>query len=761
MNAANPRSTVLRPAGPALLLAAVLLVLALLALTVSRSLPESSLGADAPAERFSEARARAVLERILSAAGHGPHPVGSPASPAVQEAVRAEAAALGLSVTTQPGFACGDRWGGCGAVSNLILRVPGRDPALKSVLLSTHHDSVGAGPGAADAGASVAACLEIARALLAGEPPERGVTILINDGEEAGLLGSRVFLEQVGGEEVFAVVNLEARGTSGPSAMFETGPGNAAFVEAWSREVPRPVSSSTLYSLYRLLPSDTDLTVYSAAGLPGLNFAFADGHPRYHTPLDTLEHLDPRSLQHQGENALAAVRALASLPDEARAGGDVAWLDLLSSALVAWPLSWNLPLAGIALLLAAAGLALAAARGLAVPRELGWAAGGVLGGLLLALAAGEGLVRALQALRGDARPWTAHPEWATTAVAAAAAFVVLAVAALLARRCGAWAWWSSAALLLSVGGGLLAWRLPGTAPHALIPALGVSATLLLGALLPRLAGTNLLLLGLAIAAWPWLALAYALHVMVSLDLSVAVSLPAAVLATIAAAAAPVEHHRWSPALAALAIALIAWSVASIVPRYSRELPRHANLLHVEHAGRGEAWWLATGNPPEELLAALAAEPAEVPDFPWPGRTNRLDVAAAEPAGSPPPELEVLERIERDFGRTLRLRLRSLRGADVAELRVPMEARLRAARIQGLEAPVRAGATQRLQVRGLPAAGVVIDLDLETQEPATIAVADRLRELPPSGARLRQARPPNAVPAHDGDVSIVFAVVELP
>ena len=428
---------------------------------------------------------------------------------------------------------------------------------------------------------------------------------------------------------------------------------------------------------------------------------------------------------------------------------------------MAWPLEWNLPLAAAALLLSLAGLALALGRGLANGRQLGWALGGVLVGLALGCGAADGLLRALQSLKGDPRPWTGHPDWATLAAVAVTVFAVLAVAALLARRTSAWAWWSATALLLSVAGGVLAWRLPGASPHGLVPALGVSAALVLGTLLPRALGTSFLLIGLAVAAWPWLSIGYALHVMTGPDLSLGLSVPAGVLATILAASAPAERGRWRPALAALAIAAVAWTTASVLPRYSRDLPRHANLLHVENAGLGRAWWFATAHPPDELLAALAPVEVEIPDFPTPGSVNSRKATPAEPTGSPAPVLEIVERVETDFGRTLRATFASRRGADVVEIRVPMEARLRAARFQGRDASVRPGAAQRLVVRGLPPGGLNVELDLEGDEPATIVVADRVRALPPTAERYLQARPPNAVPVQEGDVSIVYAALELP
>jgi hypothetical protein len=83
-------------------------------------------------------------------------------------------------------------------------------------------------PGASDDGAAVASVLEIARILAARPPPRHPIVLLLTDGEEAGLLGALLFVQRASTypEDVKAAVNLEARGTSGPSLMFETGSAN-------------------------------------------------------------------------------------------------------------------------------------------------------------------------------------------------------------------------------------------------------------------------------------------------------------------------------------------------------------------------------------------------------------------------------------------------------------------------------------------------------------------------------------------------------
>src|SRR5690606_34312805 len=204
--------------------------------------------------------------------------------------------------------------GAIARVHNVVARIEGRSPG-PAVLLAAHYDSVPAGPGASDDGVAVAAMLETARALLAGPRPERPVILLIDDGEELGLFGARAFCaEHPWARDVAAVLNFEARGTGGPSLMFETAGGDLDLLRRAASVLSRPMTGSAFAAVYRTMPNDTDLTVFRAHGLAGLNFAFLGGGRRYHTPLDDLAHADPGSMQHHGEQMLALTRALANGP---------------------------------------------------------------------------------------------------------------------------------------------------------------------------------------------------------------------------------------------------------------------------------------------------------------------------------------------------------------------------------------------------------------------------------------------------------------
>jgi hypothetical protein len=264
--------------------------------------------------------------------------------------------ALGLHPTTRS-FATRLRSGEGVMVHNLVGVLPGTDPSLPAVAMMSHYDSTRHGPGAGDDAAGVAASLEVARALKAAGPHRRDLVVLVTDGEEAGLLGAKAFFAMdVMAPRIGAVINLEARGNAGRAVMFETHPGAGPMIAALRRAGALTGASSLMPDLYRRLPNDTDLSEALKAGKLGLNFAFFGGEAHYHQPTDIPANLDPGSVQHIGEQALAAAGALVDAPALPGRGADAVYGDLLGGPVLQYP-----PWAGwIVLAAAAAGLAVAA-----------------------------------------------------------------------------------------------------------------------------------------------------------------------------------------------------------------------------------------------------------------------------------------------------------------------------------------------------------------------------------------------------------------
>lgn len=340
---------------------------------------------------------------IVNAIATEPHPASSPANTKVRDYLLDHLQLLGMSPEVQAADVQ-RRSGERQTVHNIIARLPGKNGAgRRAVMLAAHYDSVDAGPGAADDGAGVAAMLETARALRAGPPLDRDVILMITDGEEKGLLGARGFFERPEAlewkKQIGVVMNFEARGTTGPSVMFETAPHNLSFIRHFAAAAPYPNANSLSYDVYRLLPNDTDFTVFRRAGLRGLNFAFIGNYFYYHTKNDSLANLDAGSLYHHGTAALAMTRHFASLSDAEMAElladdqPDAVYFNVWPTLLVRYSAKWIWPLAVLQLLLTGWALVLRFKRRLISGRGLAGAGVRLMLALLVTPVAVFGLMR--------------------------------------------------------------------------------------------------------------------------------------------------------------------------------------------------------------------------------------------------------------------------------------------------------------------------------------------------------------------------------
>ncbi len=329
--------------------AGVLLLLLLAAgawLAVALFRAPAPVDASAPPGEFSAGRA---LEHVRAIAG-SPRPMGSARHEAVRAYLLAQLQGMGLDPEVQTATGRSRSGHTLGLVKNVVVRLSGAaGEGQGAVLMAAHYDSVPSGPGASDDGAGVAVLLETLRALQAGPPVDRDVIALFSDGEERGLLGADAFAHgHPWAGDVGVVLNFEARGTRGPGLMFETGPGNRWLIQRFAAAAPYPAAASYSYEVYRRLPNDTDFTVFRQHGLGGLNFAFIHGAVGYHTEMDSLDHLDPGSLQQLGSDALAMVRVFGEArelrPGSGQPMGDAVYFNPLGWSFVWYPSSWVLPL---------------------------------------------------------------------------------------------------------------------------------------------------------------------------------------------------------------------------------------------------------------------------------------------------------------------------------------------------------------------------------------------------------------------------------
>lgn len=302
-------------------------------------------------DKFSGERALIRLSDWLK--DNAPHPSQSALNKTIRGKIVNDLTSLGYKTQVQSALSCTLHYPGCSNIDNIITRLPGTGNG-EAIMLTGHYDSVPAGPGAADDGAGAAAIVEIAKMLKQAPQVKNDIILLITDGEEGGLRGAAAFAKSNPlMKDVRLVVNLEARGASGPSTMFETNDGNLSLIKHFAKTNPRPVANSLSYEIYKRLPNDTDYSIYKPLGVQGLNFAFTGNVFLYHSARDTVANLDKRSLQHHGQNAWAALQAFGNADlDKINADkADATYFDVFGRFLVHWPSGWNIPLSVLALLL--------------------------------------------------------------------------------------------------------------------------------------------------------------------------------------------------------------------------------------------------------------------------------------------------------------------------------------------------------------------------------------------------------------------------
>ena len=268
----------------------------------------------------------------------------------------------------------------------IVVDVPGKSE--RTMALMAHYDSAtdsdgdrarfttsGDSYGAADDGYGVATIVETLRALKAeGRQPENSLKIVITDAEEIGLIGARNEMRhhRADYENVDLVLNLEARGMSGPAFMFETSPNNSAVAGYFLSHVKQPVTGSLFPSLYALMPNSTDMTNLIPEGFTVLNIAAVGDADHYHQSTDAPRYVDHSTLQHYGDQALDLTRAWAfdGQAPTLTADGDLHFFQLWRGLTVRYPAAVGTGLGCLAVI-AALGAVAVRTRSLHWKRVLG------------------------------------------------------------------------------------------------------------------------------------------------------------------------------------------------------------------------------------------------------------------------------------------------------------------------------------------------------------------------------------------------------
>jgi hypothetical protein len=721
---------------------------------------------------FSEEHAFATLSALLKE--QRPHTAGSPENAVVRDRILAELKSAGYAPEVQAAFQCdtAPRNPGCTAVENIVAVHKGTGDG-NAVLASAHYDSVPAGAGVSDDGAGVAVVLELARGF-AARATRNDIIFLLTDGEETGLRGARAFADRHPlMHRVGVVVNFEARGASGPSMMFETGPGNARLMNLFAHAIARPSASSVSYEVYKLLPNDTDFSVYRKLGLSGFNFAFSNSASLYHSVRDNLQYIDRRSLQHHGEHAFEVTAALADADlATLSASSDASFFDVFGLVTMVWLAAINVPIAFVALL-GLIGL-MVVHRDAFTLRATVWAVGALLAVPVLLFGLGWLLSYPLGIWPGvhpldHPQPWPGR-----VALATAGILVPLLVAAVAGARVDARALllvnWVVLALL-AVG---IALTIGGASYPFLWPVVGVAIAGWIETLLRKGPARSLRVTALAgyiLAAFFLLAFLLGLELVLGFELSqykILVLIPFSLALVPVFTAGSGDRLRAAWALSALCAVVVAGSaaVASQTPAYAAAHPRGLNIVYYDDHAAKPRWLIGFVGAPDERFLKAQGFPQRDEEYRQlgllKGRGRFKDAAGPH---LPAPTFIVNEVATQGGSTVVRGTLRSGRGGFQIGIGIAPDSGIQSIRLDSQQAvsadQLKGKESTFVRVWGIGTREVPIEVSFVAATAPKLTLYER-SPLPNSdeARALVAARPADAAPDYNGDSALVFVVVDL-
>ena len=725
--------------------------------------PPRTVAATASPSEFSSARAFKHVDSIAKQ----PRPIGSSAHAEARNYLMTQLSALGLEPQVQQATVVRPRPNNqvnAATVANVLARMKGTGNG-KAVLLSAHYDSVATGAGASDNAAGVAALLETARALKTQPPLQNDVIFLFTDGEEAGLFGARAFVnEHPWAKDVRVAMNFEARGNGGPSIMFETSSGNQRLIQTFGSAAPYPVASSLTYEIYKLLPNDTDLTVFKEANFPALNFAYINGFTHYHTSLDTPAQMDERSLQHHGASALALTRAFGNRSFDSENRSDAVYFDLLGLVLVRYPSAFAIPLSVVAAGLFAVVVFFGLSRGhLRVKGLLLSACVALLSVIVVPLVISIvwWLVTAAQGSRGVFRAAMEYRSaWYLLSFVALTIAFNAAIYAGFRKRitvqnvfvAGAF-WW----LVLAIGSSIFVTG----ASYLFIWPLLINLAIMVFLFRRQTWRTDgpttsvIILAGALPIVLLWSPIIYLIFVALRFDAlpAVAVMLTLAMALLIWPLRAFVKSGDWLFPQGAVALGVILLVMAMFASRFDAAHPRSDHIFYAMNADSGKAVW-ASGDHPDQYTSQFLTN-----DFKWtaiseyiPWRKDKFINSPAPVASVAAPEATLVQDEKGDNARTIKLRVKSARQSQQMTIFVDTDAAISYAAINAQQVKAQRSSSNgenaqrwRLNYYGVPSEGIELSLTVNTTGPIKVYVVDQSYGLPEIAGNSYKPRPASLIP----------------
>jgi Peptidase family M28 len=740
-------------------LAIVTLILLFSAIMVARQPPSLQSTGESDSTVFDGASAMTVFERVLP--NNEPHPVGSFENRAMRDRIIAELAALGIEARIQSAFSCSSIYPSCSPVENIVAIHKGSAGNRKVLAFVGHYDSQMSGPGAADDMAAVAVLLELARWLTSSPAVANDVAFIFTDAEEKGLLGAEAFAQSDPlASRIGLMVNMEARGASGRATLFETHERNAALMSQLRPMLTHPTGTSLFHAIYKMLPNDTDYSVFRARDVPGINFAFTGSPSLYHSRLDDLEHLDKGSLQHHGQNALDILNGFGDADLSFEADEDVVFFDLFGDVFVTWPMSWSWGFLTVVVLAMGAACFTFVADGRIAPSGVAlggviWAISGLAalaGGFLLSYPIGEwAIVDGID----HAQPWGARLSlllFATLVALSAGKFLMPRVKA-LEISIAVWTIWFLLAFALQV-------ILPGGIFLFLGPCLVFAATVLLIALRPQLSQIWCFLPSLLAVSYFGMSAAIDIETVINFDLAFGHMVPLVLMLSSLLIIVRFDDDVPRLVLPVAGLALVASvAIAFLSSSVTADRPAGMNVVQYQNMEIGEAFVLVEDGPffPAGIPAFDKLEEAPEWVFPWGTARWGLTFRVQPDELSDTPKITVdSESSQMLTGRQVSLRISS--SEDVASITLYVQAGpIRAVRAEGQPlvlgrrgAEPEEGSWVPLTINGLYGRDIEMTFDVEGSEPIEAYLSSQTSGLSGLAASIASARPAHTEQVHQGD-----------
>ena len=196
---------------------------------------------------------------------------------------------------------------------NVIGTLVGTDPAQGIVYIGGHYDSVAFAPGANDDASGVAATLEAARVLATkGHRTKATIKFIAFGSEETGLNGSYAYvaanLAEVSSMGL-GMVNLDMIGVGNTLSIGTLAGANPALRNYTGDKA----TAMGMPWQFFTAGTNSDHTYFAQAGVPA-SFFSQGPDPYYHTSQDSLDKIQPATLEANGELATAVMYDWAKNP---------------------------------------------------------------------------------------------------------------------------------------------------------------------------------------------------------------------------------------------------------------------------------------------------------------------------------------------------------------------------------------------------------------------------------------------------------------